>query len=140
MGSSTHQVINVEITSYYSCPGAQTRLSLVNYTQIRRELAADWCPALLAEAVILSVLVHNPKDREQRNNRVWLGSCGVPYKCKIFEGAVYYCFIPKIMFIVFTKKNTYLTTLCIKTLQLQITQWKTPLFPISCGYSPVRTS
>ncbi len=49
----THTVINVQITSYYSCPHAQTRLSLVNYSQTRRDLAADWYAARVAESVTL---------------------------------------------------------------------------------------
>lgn len=58
----THTAINVQITSYYSCPHAQTRHSLVNYTQIRRDLAVDWYPARVAESVTLYLLLHPPKD------------------------------------------------------------------------------
>lgn len=55
----SHTHINVQRTSYYSCPHAQTCLSLVNYSQTRRDLAADRCPSRMAESVTL-LLLNNP--------------------------------------------------------------------------------
>lgn len=56
----THSAISAQITSYYSCPHAQTRLSLVNYSQFSRDLAADRYPARVAESFTLQLLLHNP--------------------------------------------------------------------------------
>lgn len=60
-----HTSINVQTTGYYSCPHAQTRLGLVNYSKTRRDLAADRYPARVAESVTL-LLLYNPKDTQQQ--------------------------------------------------------------------------
>lgn len=70
----THKAINLQITSYYSCPHAQTRLSLVNYSQIRRDLAADRYPARVAESVTLQLLLYNPKHMQH-----WKHSSSAPH-------------------------------------------------------------